>query len=152
RMAPCARRGRARRRGARTGRRVRGPRLLGTLRLAGAAPARSRAVPARGRAHDRGAPRRGARQARRLSARESDGPRPRYELPDPGLEAARVEVLARFQERYGERRSPEAVRQMVVTVLRFVTDGTSSPDLRLLSNALKALRHAFRLIAPWAHV
>lgn len=87
-----------------------------------------------------------------MSARESDGPRRRYELPDPELEQALAELLARFQERYGESRSPESVRQMMVTALRFVTDGTSPADLRLVSNALKELRHAFRVFAPWAHV
>jgi len=82
----------------------------------------------------------------------SDLVRRRYELPDPSLEDELEGLLARFQERYGASRSPESVRQLMVTTLRLVTDGTSQADLKLLSNALKELRHAFRVFAPWEPV
>jgi len=82
----------------------------------------------------------------------NDAPRRRYELPDAALEAELEDLLARFQARFGESESPESVRQILVTALRLVTDGTSPADLRLLSNALKELRHAFRVFAPWEPV
>jgi uncharacterized protein (TIGR00730 family) len=78
--------------------------------------------------------------------------RRRYELPDASLEDELERLLARFQERYGASRSPESVRQLMVTALRLVTDGASQADLKLLSNALKELRHAFRVFAPWEAV
>ncbi|MEB2343757.1 MAG: LOG family protein [Deltaproteobacteria bacterium] len=82
----------------------------------------------------------------------SERGRRRYELPDPALEAELEGLLARFQERHGASRSPESVRQLVVTALRLVSDGASQADLKLLSNALKELRHAFRVFAPWESV
>lgn len=82
----------------------------------------------------------------------SERGRRRYELPDPALEAELAGLLARFQERHGASRSPESVRQLMVTALRLVSDGASQADLKLLSNALKELRHAFRVFAPWEEV
>jgi hypothetical protein len=82
----------------------------------------------------------------------SEPVRRRYELPDASLEDELETLLARFQERYGSSRSPESVRQLMVTALRLVTDGASQADLKLLSNALKELRHAFRVFAPWESV
>lgn len=81
-----------------------------------------------------------------------DAPRRRYELPDPALEAELEGLLARFQETHGTARSPESVRQLMVTALRLVSDGASQADLKLLANALKELRHAFRVFAPWEAV
>ena len=82
----------------------------------------------------------------------SDGPRRRYEIPDPELEQELEALLARYQERFGASRSAESVRQLVVTALRLVSDGASAADLKLLSNAHKELRHAFRVFAPWEDV
>jgi uncharacterized protein (TIGR00730 family) len=79
-------------------------------------------------------------------------PRRRYELPDPGLNQEVEGLLARFQERFGASESPESLRQLIVTAMRFVTDETSRADLKLVSNALKELRHAFRVFAPYQHV
>jgi uncharacterized protein (TIGR00730 family) len=81
-----------------------------------------------------------------------DSSRRRYELPDPALEADLEALLARFQEGHGTARSPESVRQLMVTALRLVSDGASQADLKLLANALKELRHAFRVFAPWEEV
>lgn len=79
----------------------------------------------------------------------SELPRRRYELPDPDLEQDLEALLARFQERFGPSESAESVRQIVVTALRLVTDAATRADLKLLSNALKELRHAFRVFAPY---
>jgi uncharacterized protein (TIGR00730 family) len=78
--------------------------------------------------------------------------RRRYELQDPELEAELEALLARYQERFGASRSAESVRQLLVTALRLVSDGASAADLKLLANAQKELRHAFRVFAPWEDV
>jgi uncharacterized protein (TIGR00730 family) len=78
--------------------------------------------------------------------------RRRYQLPDPDLNQEVEGLLARFQERFGASASPESLRQLVVTAMRFVTDETSRADLKLVSNAMKELRHAFRVFAPYQHV
>ena len=82
----------------------------------------------------------------------SEPPRRRYELQDPELEAALEALLERYQKRFGTSRSAESVRQMMVTALRLVSDGASAADLKLLANAHKELRHAFRVFAPWEDV
>lgn len=82
----------------------------------------------------------------------SEPPRRRYEIPDPALERELEALLARYQERFGASASAESVRQLVVTALRLVSDGASAADLKLLSNAHKELRHAFRVFAPWEGV
>jgi hypothetical protein len=44
------------------------------------------------------------------------------------------------------------VRQLLVTALRLVTDGATRADVRLVANALKELRHSFRVFKPYEHV
>ena len=44
----------------------------------------------------------------------------------------------------------EQIRQLVVTTLRLAQDGASTGDLKLLNNAMKELRHAFRVFSPYA--
>jgi uncharacterized protein (TIGR00730 family) len=82
----------------------------------------------------------------------SDERRRRYELPDAGLEQDLESLLGAFQSRFGASTSPESVRQLMVTALRFVTDAASPADLKLVSNALKELRHAFRVFAPYESI
>jgi uncharacterized protein (TIGR00730 family) len=79
----------------------------------------------------------------------SEPVRRRYELADPPLEAALEQLLADYEVRFAASESPESVRQLLVTALRFVSDRASRADLKLVSNALKELRHAFRVFAPY---
>ncbi len=83
------------------------------------------------------------------SAAMNDTRRRRYELPDAGLEKDLEALLDGFQARFGASASPESVRQLMVTALRLVGDGATPADLKLVSNALKELRHAFRVFAPY---
>ncbi len=78
--------------------------------------------------------------------------RRRYALPDAGLERDLETLLDDFQDRFGASTNPEAVRQLMVTALRLVSDGATPADLKLVSNALKELRHAFRVFAPYEAV
>ena len=82
----------------------------------------------------------------------SEPPRRRYELSDPDLERELEALVERAQALYGPSESPESVRQLLVTALRFVSDGASRADVKLASNALKELRHAFRVFAPYEPV
>jgi uncharacterized protein (TIGR00730 family) len=82
----------------------------------------------------------------------SEPPRRRYELSDPVLERDLEALVERAQALYGPSESPESIRQLLVTALRFVSDGASRADVKLVSNALKELRHAFRVFAPYEPV
>ena len=82
----------------------------------------------------------------------SEPPRRRYEVPAPELEADLEALVERAQALSGPSESPESVRQLLVTALRLISDRASRADLRLLSNAVKELRHAFRVFAPYQHV
>jgi uncharacterized protein (TIGR00730 family) len=82
----------------------------------------------------------------------SDLRRRRYALPDPGLEQALETLLDDFQARFGASSNPESVRQLMVTALRLVADGATPADLKLVSNAMKELRHAFRVFAPYESI
>ena len=74
--------------------------------------------------------------------------RSRYELRDPALQAS----LDAFLEEVGtEGPRADYVRQLMVTAVRLWKDGAGGGDLRLLNSALKELRHALRVFAPFAH-
>src|SRR5262245_16830094 len=60
-----------------------------------------------------------------------------------------LETAARV---YGRAEGSESARQIVVTALRLLRDGADEGDVRLLSSALKELRHAFRVFAPYEHM
>jgi len=77
--------------------------------------------------------------------------RKRYELNDPDLERLVAQSLGRAQEIHGAAEDEDLVRQILVTAMRLVQDGASARDLKLLNSALKELRHAFRVFAPYAH-
>jgi uncharacterized protein (TIGR00730 family) len=78
--------------------------------------------------------------------------RGRYELSDPDLNAALEQLVERAQKLHGPTASAEFVRQLMVTAIRLMTDGAALPDVKLLNSALKELRHACRVFAPYDHV
>src|SRR5262245_3293524 len=78
--------------------------------------------------------------------------RGRYELSDPELNAALEQLVESAQKRYGPTSGAEFVRQLMVTALRLLDDRTALPDVKLLNSALKELRHACRVFAPYDHV
>ena len=63
----------------------------------------------------------------------------------PDVDALIEEVLARYPG------SPNAdlVEEMIVFTLRLITDATGRGEVKLLRAALKELRHAFRVFAPY---
>ncbi|MCP3984541.1 MAG: LOG family protein [bacterium] len=74
--------------------------------------------------------------------------RRRYELRDRALNEQLEALVASTLERYGERPDADQLRQVLVTALRLAKEA-SSGNLKLVSNALKELRHAFRVFAPY---
>jgi hypothetical protein len=80
-------------------------------------------------------------------------PRRRYELRNAELNAKIEELTALARSVYDEQEErADWVRQMLVTSLGLLGDDCSTGDLKLLNAALKELRHAFRVFAPYAHV
>jgi len=78
--------------------------------------------------------------------------RRRYQLRNRELNRLLEELIERAQEVYGEHPDAEYLRQMMVSTLRLVRDQASRGDLKLLNNALKELRHAFRVFARYREV
>jgi uncharacterized protein (TIGR00730 family) len=78
--------------------------------------------------------------------------RGRYELSDPDLNAALEQLVEQAQKLHGPTPAAEFVRQLMVTAVRLMEDRTALPDVKLLNSALKELRHACRVFAPYDHV
>ena len=79
-------------------------------------------------------------------------PRRRYELSQPELNRLIEELIERAQEAYGEFEDDEYVRQILVSAIRLIRDRTPRGDLKLINSAIKELRHAFQVFAPYAHL
>jgi uncharacterized protein (TIGR00730 family) len=80
------------------------------------------------------------------------GPRRRYAADRPELDRLIDGLVESAAREYGRADESDSVRQIVVTALRLLRDGADEPDARLLSSALKELRHAFRVFAPYEHL
>jgi uncharacterized protein (TIGR00730 family) len=78
--------------------------------------------------------------------------RRRYELQSAALNRAIEALVERAQAEHGPSEGADYVRQLIVTALRLVEDGTPEGDLKLLNSAQKELRHALRVFAPYEHV
>jgi uncharacterized protein (TIGR00730 family) len=78
--------------------------------------------------------------------------RGRYELAQPELNERIEALLEQARVLYGRTDGDEYVRQIMVSAMRLVSDGTSKADLLLLNSALKELRHSFRVFAPYRHL
>ncbi len=81
--------------------------------------------------------------------------RRRYALHDADLDASLEALLAQVAEAVpvsADAPAVEHARQMLVTALSVLRDGTGEGDLKLLNNAMKEMRHALRVFAPYAHV
>jgi uncharacterized protein (TIGR00730 family) len=75
-----------------------------------------------------------------------------YDVGEPELAEIVSRLIQATADRYeieADSERAENLRQLVVTVLRLAQDGTSNGDLKLLNNAMKELRHAFRVFAPY---
>jgi uncharacterized protein (TIGR00730 family) len=81
-------------------------------------------------------------------------PRRRYELRSEALNAEIDALVAAARGEFGARgdESAEYARQMIVTALRFLRDDPSDGDFKLVNAAIKELRHALRVFAPYEAV
>jgi hypothetical protein len=81
-------------------------------------------------------------------------PRRRYELRSDALNAEVDALVAAAHADFGPRdaASVEYARQMIVTALRFLRDDPSDGDFKLVNAAIKELRHALRVFAPYEGV
>jgi uncharacterized protein (TIGR00730 family) len=79
------------------------------------------------------------------------GPRRQeYALKQPELNDA-VEALVSLAAHHdSEPQDMELTRQLIVSALRLLRSNTSRAELKLTNSALKELRHAFRVFAPYA--
>ena len=59
------------------------------------------------------------------------------------------DILPRVQAETGLTREETLVREMIETSLKLLRDGTAIGDLKLLNAALRELRYAFKVFAPW---
>jgi uncharacterized protein (TIGR00730 family) len=75
----------------------------------------------------------------------------RYDLRDPELDRDLETLLERAQQAWGASPGADYARQILVTGLRLLRDGADPGDLKLLNSALKELRHALRVFAPYEH-
>lgn len=70
---------------------------------------------------------------------------PRYRTGDATLDAE----IAKLVEAVGPAHSSDLVFEMIVTALRFAQDGANRGDLKISSSALKEMRYAFSVFAPY---
>ena len=66
-------------------------------------------------------------------------------------QAILTEVLAHAGDLGGPRQE-QYLREILLTVLRLVRDGTSVGDLKIINTALKEMRYAFKVFEPYRHV
>jgi uncharacterized protein (TIGR00730 family) len=76
-------------------------------------------------------------------------PARRYRLRDSELDQSLEELVERAAEQYGNAEGADQVRQIVVSALRLLRDRAPRGDIKLVNNALKELRHAFRVFEPY---
>jgi len=80
--------------------------------------------------------------------------RRRYELRSGALNTEIDALVAAALTEFGARdaESAEYARQMIVTALRFLRDDTDDGDFKLVNAAIKELRHALHVFAPYEGV
>ena len=59
------------------------------------------------------------------------------------------DVVVELIRRVGQTRSPDLIREIATTAFKLVEDGASRGDLKIINSALKEMRYAFRLLAPF---
>jgi uncharacterized protein (TIGR00730 family) len=78
------------------------------------------------------------------------GSRRRYELRDSELDRLVEELASAAADTFGAAPGDvELAREMLVTSLRFLRDDALTGDLKLVNAAMKELRHAMRVFAPF---
>src|SRR3972149_4534890 len=64
----------------------------------------------------------------------------------------RGDAIAKFLAEFAPCDHTDLLAQMLVTICRLAADGADRGDLKILNTALKELRYAFKMFAPYAHI
>jgi hypothetical protein len=78
--------------------------------------------------------------------------RRRYSLRQSDLDERIEALLAAAASVYGEHAGQDLLRETLVSALGMMADRASVGDIKLTNSAIKELRHAFRVFAPYKHV
>jgi uncharacterized protein (TIGR00730 family) len=78
--------------------------------------------------------------------------RQRYALKSPELNAAVEALVADAAHPDSLPQDMEITRQLIVSALRLLRSNTPRSDLKLTNSAVKELRHAFRVFAPYTEL
>jgi uncharacterized protein (TIGR00730 family) len=78
--------------------------------------------------------------------------RRRYALASRDLNQQIEELVEAARSEWGIPHDAEWTRQTIVSALRLLHEGAADGDLKLVNSALKELRHAFRVFAPYRGV
>jgi uncharacterized protein (TIGR00730 family) len=76
----------------------------------------------------------------------------RYQVGNPAVDGAIAKLLETAQAVFGESGDAELVREIAVTGVKLMQEHASRGDMKLVTSALKEIRHALRVFAPWASV
>ncbi len=74
-----------------------------------------------------------------------------YDLGDPGIDAAIDTLIERVAETASDH-GEDLVREMVVTSLKMLVDGTERGDLKMMNAALKEMRYSFLVFQHYRDV
>lgn len=66
--------------------------------------------------------------------------------------SGRTEAIREFLAKYAPSEHDDLLLQMLVTVCRLAADGSDRGDLKILNAALRELRYAFKVFAPYTEV
>ena len=64
----------------------------------------------------------------------------------------RSEAIRKFVQEFAPGPNEELLCQMLVTICRLAADGTSRGEVKILNTALKELRYAFKVFAPFGDI
>ncbi len=64
--------------------------------------------------------------------------------------SGRDAAIEAFLDQYADVADRDLLAEMIVTVARLARDGTGRGELKILNTALKELRYAFKVFAPYA--
>jgi len=76
----------------------------------------------------------------------------RYQVGHKDVDAAVDALLERAQAALGESADAEFVREILVTGIKLLQEKVPRGDLKLVNSALKEIRHAMRVFAPYEQV
>lgn len=76
----------------------------------------------------------------------------RYQFGRQAVDAAIEELLEKAQAELGRKPDADLIREIVVTAMKLASEDVSRGDLKLVNSALKEIRHALRVFAPFEHV